>query len=167
MAALAALPLGGCGVDGPPAPQLSLPAVDLHTDAGKIDGSTALAAPTGWKPSPTEVTPTFSVPAPQLFTAMQEILQAEPRTWRGETHPDQYQASFIVRSVMLNLPDVVVVQAVPVGPAASNAVILSRSRYDVLPYLSENKARVRHLVQILTSRFGTVTAPGPIPGGKS
>ncbi len=153
--------LCGCGVEGPPQPTLQLPAVDMHTDLGKVDGSAVLAAPRGWTPAPTEVTPVFATPAPQLFAAMQELLAAEPRTWVMNAHPDIFQASFIVRSVLLNLPDVIVVQAVAASPATSRAVIFSRSRYDKLPYLSVNKTRVDKLVEALKQKFGTAPDPEP------
>ena len=153
--------LSGCGVSGPPEPTLSLPAVDMHTDLGKIDGSAVLAAPTGWTPAPTLRSPTFATPAPQLLATMQALLLAEPRTWVMDTHPDALQASFIVRSVMLNLPDIVVVQAVPASATTSQAVILSRSRYDGVPFISANKARVTKLVDQLMQRFGTVPDPPP------
>ena len=166
-ALLTLLVLAGCGVQGPPEPALSLPAVNMHTELGKIDGSTVLAAPTGWTPGPTVATPLFKAPAPQLFAAMQEQLLAQPRTWRMAIHPDELQASFIIRSVTLNLPDVVVVQAFPVSPTTSNAVIFSRSRYDALPFISENKARVAKLIAVLTEKFGTAPTPAPATPAKA
>jgi hypothetical protein len=149
--------LAGCGVKGPPEPTLQLPPVDMHTELGKIDGSTVLAAPTGWTPAPTLVTPVFATPAPLLFAAMQDILAKEPRTWPMNVHPDALQASFIVRSVMFNLPDVIVVQALVASPTTSRAVIFSRSRYDVVPLISANRARVNALIDALKQKFGTVS----------
>jgi hypothetical protein len=132
----------------------------MHSDLVKPDGSAVLAAPAGWTPAPTMTTPIFPVPAPRLLTAMQEILLAAPRTWLTIAYPAQEQAFFIVRSSALNLPDIVVVQAVPSGDTASKAVIFSRSRYDVVPFLiSENEARVRHLISALTDRFGVKSTP--------
>ena len=157
---LAHLPLSACGVQGPPDAQLSsLPAIDMHADLGKIDGSTVLAAPAGWTPAPTLTTPTFRVAAPQLLMAIRAILLAKPRTWATSEHPDALQDSFIVRSSFLNLPDIVVVQALPVDGATSKAVILSRSRYDAVPFIAVNKTRVSSLIQELTERFGTTPQP--------
>ena len=165
-ALLTLLTLARCGVSGLPEPNPSLPAVNMHTELGKIDGSTVLAAPTGWTPGPTVATPLFTTPAPQLFAAMQEELLAQPRTWRMALHPDELQASFIVRSVLLNLPDVIVVQAIALSPTTSNAVIFSRSRYDALPFMGENKARVAKLIAALTGQFGTAPTPAPATPAK-
>ena len=157
---LVCLPASACGVQGPPDQNLSsLPAIDMHADLGKIDGSAVLGAPAGWLPAPTLPTPTFRVAAPQLLMAIRDILLAKPRTWIMSEHPDVQQDSFIVRSAFLNLPDVVVVQAMPVDGATSKVVILSRSRYDAVPFIAVNKGRVSSLIQELTERFGTTPNP--------
>ncbi len=160
--------LAACSVDGPPRGGVVPLAVDLHAgDVVSLKGSAVLAAPSGWSPAPTLTTPTFPVAAPQLLAAMREILLAEPRTWQTVAYPDQNQAFFIVRSVALDLPDIVVVQAVAASPTTSQAVIYSHSRYDVLPYMSENRARVQHLVDALVQRFGTVLPPPAQPVTRS
>ena len=154
---LTCLPVAACGVKGPPDLDMSsLPAVDMHADIGKVDGSAALGAPAGWTPAPTLVTPTFRAAAPQILMAIRDILLAKPRIWVTSEHPGALQDSFIVRSAFLNLPDAVVVQALPVNGATSKVVILSRSRYDVVPFIAVNKNRISSLIQELTERFGTV-----------
>ena len=155
--------LAGCAVKGPPVSRGSYQAVDLQKDLGTVGGSDVLAAPAGWTPTPTLVTPTFAVPAAELFEAMQQVLLAEPRTWLVSRHPDLHQASFIVRSRAFNLPDIVIVQAVPSGDTMSKAVIFTRSRFDVLPYMSVNESRTRKILRSLTARFGAA----PDSGGKS
>ncbi len=155
-----AVALSACSVGGPPRRGIVPQPVDLHAaDVVSLKGSAVLAAPSGWSPAPTLVTPTFPVAAPQLLAAMRESLLAAPRSWQTVAYPEQNQAFFIVRSVALDLPDIVVVQAVAAGPATSQAVIYSHSRYDILPYMSENRARVQHLVDALVRRFGTVLPP--------
>lgn len=133
----------------------------MHSDLVKPTGSAVLAAPAGWTPAPTLVTPVFPVDAPRLLAAMEEILLAAPRTWLTVAYPDQEQAFLMVRSVHLNLPDIVVVQALAAGPTASRAVIFSQSRNDALPLISVNRERVRDLIAGLTRRFGT--QPGVSP----
>lgn len=152
--------LSACGVSGPPPDDVLPRPVDMHSDLVRPHDDSVLAAPSGWRPAPTLTTPVFPVPAPRLFAAMQDILRRAPRTWLTVAYPQQNQAFYIVRSISLNLPDIVIVQAVPSGDAASQAVIFSQSRYDVLPSLiGENRARVQRLVRDLTRRFGSVTAP--------
>ena len=118
--------LAGCGVSGPPVGAPYRP-VDMHADLGKIDGNTVLAGPAGWTPAPSITTPVFKAAAPELFAAMREIMQGQPRTWLMGSSPEQNQASFIVRSLVMNFPDVVVVQAVAATPSTSKAVIFSQS----------------------------------------
>ena len=103
--------LAGCGVSGPPTGGPLPQVTDLH--GVTLTGSTVLAAPAGWTPAPTVTTPVFAVGAPQLFAAMKEIMLGEPRTWLTVSYP-QGEAFFIVRSMVLNLPDIVVVQAIAV-----------------------------------------------------
>jgi hypothetical protein len=157
---LIAAGLSACSVAGPPAGGIVPDPVDMHSALVKPDGSAVLAAPAGWTPAPTITTPVFPVAAPRLLAAMQEILLSAPRTWLTISYPAQEQAFFIVRSYALNLPDIVVVQALPSGDTASKAVIFSQSRYDVVPFLiSENEARVRDLISALTRRFSPGSAP--------
>ena len=151
--------LTACGVQGPPESKGVYSAVDMHADLGTIGGSAVLAAPAGWTPTPTMTTPTFPVAAPALFTAMQDIVAALPRTWLVSAHPDERQASYIVRSRLMNLPDVVIVQAVPAGDTSSQAVIFSRSRYDVDPFSDANHERVQRVIKALSARFGSVASP--------
>ena len=169
---LAAGLLSACSVAGPPPNGIVPSPVDMHSDAVRPEGSGVLAAPAGWTPAPTITTPVFPVAAPALFAAMSEILLHAPRTWLTVAYPDQQQAFFIVRSEDFNFPDIVVVQAIPSGPAASRAVIFSQSRYDVVPWLIDaNQARVRALIKALTQRFGagagdsagSKATPGPLP----
>jgi hypothetical protein len=151
--------LAACGVQGPPASKGVYPVVDMHADLGTIGGSAALAAPAGWTPKPTVTTPTFPVAAPVLFTAMQDIVAALPRTWLVSAHPDAQQASYIVRSKAMNLPDVIIVQAVPIGDTSSQAVIFSRSRYDVDPFSDANEERVLRVIKALAARLGPMMPP--------
>ncbi len=151
--ALLAATLSACAVSGPPRGPAPLPA-DLHSDLVKPIGSAVLAAPADWTPKPTLTTPVFPVAAPRLLSAMQAILLAAPRTWLTVAYPDQLQAFLIVRSSVLNLPDIVLIGAVPDGPASSRAVIFSGSRYDAAPLTGGNAERVRGLIDALTRRFG-------------
>ncbi len=163
---MAMLLLAGCGVSGPPELGFVPPPVDMHADLGKIDAGTALAAPAGWTPAPSLVTPVYAVAAPQLLAAMQQIVLEQPRTWQTASHPEQQQAAFIVRSLAMNFPDVVIVQAIPDTATTSKAVIFSQSRYPLLPILlSDNQDRVRRLVKALADRVGTA-APVATAGAK-
>ena len=155
--------LSACAVEGPPVSKGVYPAVDMHADLGRIDGSAVLAAPADWTPKPGIVTPVFPVSAAKLFDAMQEIMTAEPRTWLVSAHPDLQQAFFLVRSRAMNDPDSVIVQALPASDTTSRAVMFSRTRFDVIPDNGSNRKRLEGLVHALTSRFGTVSGPASKP----
>ncbi len=80
---------------------------------------------------------------------------AEPRTSLTVAYPDQGEAFLMVQSRVLDMPDIVVVQAVPIGSGTSRAIVFSQSRYDFVPFGNENSARVHGLVDALSRRFAT------------
>jgi uncharacterized protein (DUF1499 family) len=53
----------------------------------------------------------------------------QPRVFVAATFPDQLQVHYVVRSALLNFPDLVTVQAVSMGADRSTLVIWSRSVY--------------------------------------
>ena len=151
--------LAGCAVTGPPKGPPPLPA-DMHSALVAPTGDAILAAPTSWTPKPTIVSPIYAAAAPELLSAMQAYLLAQPRTWLTIAYPDLLQSFLIVRSPLANAPDIVVIQAVPRSPATSRAVIFSQSRYDTpLPYTHHNRTRVAALLAAIKARFGVVAGP--------
>ncbi len=151
--------LAACAVTGPPKGPPPLPA-DMHSAVVAPTGDAVLAAPAGWTPKPTLVTPIYAVAAPELLSAMQGYLLAQPRTWLTIAYPDLLQSFLIVRSPLANAPDIVVIEAVARSPTTSRAVIVSQSRYDTpLPYTHHNRTRVVALMAALKARFGVVAGP--------
>jgi uncharacterized protein (DUF1499 family) len=91
--------------------------------------NTALAAPAAFSPKPDIVTPTYDVPAAQLYTDMLAVAAAQPRTFMAAKYQPQLQAHFVVRSAWLNFPDLIVAQVTAEGSDASTLALYSRSVY--------------------------------------
>lgn len=136
--------LGACGVEG--GTTLVPQPIDIHSGLIVPGFSAALAAPADWKPKPDITTPRFEVPAERLFAAIQQVAQGQRRTWLQVAYADKLQAFYIVRSAELNLPDLVLVQALAAGPHASTLVMFSHSRHG--PY--DAGANERRLARWLT-----------------
>ena len=119
--------LGACAVEG--GTSLVPQPIDIHSGLGAPGPSAALAAPADWTPRPDIPTPRFEVPADRLFAALRQVAGGQPRTFLQVAYPDRLQAFYIVRSAALNLPDLVLVQALAAGPRASTLVMFSHSRY--------------------------------------
>ena len=126
-AVLLCLSLGACGVQG--STDLAPEPADVHAATVSPGPTAALAAPAGWKPAPDLVTPRFAVSAARLFAAVQQVAAAQPRTFLQAAYPERLQAFYVVRSSFLNLPDLVLVQAVADGPGGSTLVMFSHSRW--------------------------------------
>lgn len=119
-------------------PACSFPAVQGLPPPGLMDvaaivrpssPNTALAAPEGFSPTPDIVMPDFSVAPGVLFGAIRAIAKAQPRTFEAADFPDHLQAHYIVRSLLLNYPDQVMVQVRAAGPGSSQLILYSRSVY--------------------------------------
>lgn len=116
---------GSPGAQGLPVP----PPMDIAHITRPASPNTALAAPAGFVPSPDVVTPTFHVPAAQLYAAIQAVAADQPRTYQATAYPALLQADWVVRSAVWNFPDQVTVQATPAGADAATLVLYSRSVY--------------------------------------
>ena len=86
----------------------------------------ALAAPPEWTPPPEIFTRQYPVPPDRLYATFREMAAAQPRTWMLASYEQALQLVFVVRSSVLNLPDLVTVQILP----DSKLVMWSRSVYD-------------------------------------
>ena len=101
----------------------------------------ALGAPGDFQPAPDFVSPSYAVPAQDLYAALRAVGTAQARTTLDAAFDEAMQAHYTVRSALLGFPDLVWVQALPAGPGRSGVVIWSRSvigRYD----FGVNRARV-------------------------
>jgi uncharacterized protein (DUF1499 family) len=92
--------------------------------------NTALAAPAGFAPKPDLDTPVYRVAPAALFADLEKLAASEPRTYLQATFADRLQVQYVVRSTLLNFPDLVMAQVLA-GPDAGSArlVLWSRSVY--------------------------------------
>jgi uncharacterized protein (DUF1499 family) len=135
---------GAVGAAGLPVP----PPADAAHIVRPASPNTALAAPAGFQPTPDIVTEVYPVPPRRLFDAVRSVAAAQPRTFLAAEYPGQLQAHYVVRSAVLNFPDLVMIEALlddkntNDGKAAtSRLVIWSRSVYGESD-LGVNRARV-------------------------
>ena len=120
--------LPACGADGAaglPAPAL----MDMTRIERPATPNTFLAGPTGMRPAPDAVTEEQKSGAPALYQTVRILFGEEPRTYVAAEFPDQLQIHYVVRSALLNFPDLVTVQVNAEGADRSALVIWSRSVY--------------------------------------
>ena len=91
--------------------------------------NTALAAPDGFSPKPDVVTPVYKVPPDRLFAIVRQAAASQPRTYEAAAFPGQFQVHYVVRSTLLNFPDLVTAQIQPNGADGSALILYSRSVY--------------------------------------
>jgi uncharacterized protein (DUF1499 family) len=128
---------GASGAHGLPVP----PPMDTAHIVRPASPNTALAAPAGFQPPPDIVTPVYPLPAARLYADIQAVAAAQPRTYPAAAYPDRLQVHWVVRSAVLNFPDLVTAQVTPAGPDATSLVLYSRSVYGYSD-LGVNRKRV-------------------------
>jgi hypothetical protein len=125
---LVGLVLPACGfpaAEGLPIPQ----PMDIATIVRPASPNTALAAPSGFNPTPDIVTAPSAMPADRLFALVQDVAAGQARTYRAAVYSDRLQAHYVARSAVFNFPDLITVQVEPHGPDHSDLVLYSRSVY--------------------------------------
>ena len=128
---------GAPGSQGLPVP----PQMDMANIARPASPNTALAAPAGFHPAPDLMTPGYAVPASRLRAAIEAVAAAQPRTFRAADYLDRLQVHWVVRSAVLNFPDLVTAQVIAEGPDTAGLVLYSRSVYGYSD-LGANRRRV-------------------------
>lgn len=116
----------------------------------KVTPNQWLVAPEGATPAatPHAPAPVFAVPADRLAALVDQIALAEPKTERVELSADGLRADYVQRSALMGFPDLVAVQAIPLGPKRSTLAIYSRARYGIRDF-GVNRRRVeRWLAEI-------------------
>lgn len=120
--------LPACGAQGaaglPPPVLLDMTKIERTSTA-----NTYLAGPAGMRPEPDLVIGPFASPAPALYEKARVVLGGMPRTFIAAEFPRQRQLHYVVRSELLNFPDLVTVQVDPAGADHATLVIWSRSVY--------------------------------------
>ena len=116
---------GAVGVRGLPVPT----PMDMAAIVRPASPNTALGAPVGFKPSPDLVTPSFPVPPARLYAAIRSVAAAQPRTFPAANYDERLQVHFVVRSAVLNFPDLVTASVSGPNGGPSTLVLYSRSVY--------------------------------------
>lgn len=131
--------LSGCsghGAEGQPVP----PPGALDVLQRPSSPNTALAAPSGFKPTPDILTPRYGVPPQALYSAIRQIAAEMPRTYPLSNKDDRLEAAYVARSRVFNFPDTIMLKVAAV-PGGSTLVLYSASRYGESDF-GVNKARV-------------------------
>jgi uncharacterized protein (DUF1499 family) len=121
------------GAEGVPVPR----EMDLAAIVRPGTPNTALAAQEGFNPAPDIVTRHYDVAPERLFAAMEAVAQGQARSFEQTRIPNVLQAHFVVRSWLMNFPDLVTIAVTGDG----GVVIWSRSLYGKSD-LGVNRARV-------------------------
>jgi hypothetical protein len=120
--------LPACGANG----AAGLP-VPTPMDMTKIERpstpNTFLAGPAGMRPEPDELTPEQPLPAQALYDKARDAFSRKPSTYVAAEFPSRLQIHYVVRSALMNYPDLVTVQVNPAEADQSTLVIWSRSVY--------------------------------------
>jgi Protein of unknown function (DUF1499) len=120
--------LPACGADGAAGLPVPTP-MDMTKIERPATPNTFLAGPAAMRPAPDAVTGEQQFAAPALYQTVRILFGAEPRTYVAAEFPDQLQIHYVVRSALLNFPDLVTVQVNAEGVDRSALVIWSRSVY--------------------------------------
>lgn len=128
LAWLLGVALPACGANGSaglPTPAL----MDLTRIERPTTPNTVLAGPADLQPTPDLVTTAQQLPAASLYGKARAVFDHQPRTYVAAAFPAQLQVHYVVRSAVLNFPDLVTVQVDAVDADHSILVIWSRSVY--------------------------------------
>jgi uncharacterized protein (DUF1499 family) len=130
---------------------IAAPGIVDFTHFSRAPYSSAFIAPPGFSTQANITAPVFNIPAAKLFSELQAVATAQPRTTRLDIEPAQYQAAYVVRSPAANFPDIVEIAALPMGPDHSSYIFYTHSiygRYDFGVNLSRAKIWAAALQQV-------------------
>jgi len=128
LAWLLGLILPACGADGAAGLPVPVPMDMTHIERPGTP-NTFLAGPADMLPKPDVVTPPRPVSADVLYDQVSALFASQVRTYVAAAFPDRLQVHYVVRSALLNFPDLVTVQVNADGVDRSTLVIWSRSVY--------------------------------------
>jgi uncharacterized protein (DUF1499 family) len=128
LAWLLGLILPACGADG--AAGLARPVLmDMTRIERPATPNTFLAGPADMRPEPDLALEPQSLPARTLYEKASTVFGGLPGVYVAAAFPDQLQEHYVVRSALLNFPDLVTVQVEAATAGRSTLVIWSRSVY--------------------------------------
>jgi uncharacterized protein (DUF1499 family) len=128
LAWLLGLLLPACGAEGAAGVPAPVP-MDMTRIERPTTPNTFLAGPADMRPAPDLVTESHTLPAAALYAKAEALFASQPKTYIAAAFPDRLQAHYVVRSALLNFPDLVTVQVNSDGTGRSTLVIWSRSVY--------------------------------------
>ncbi|MSP02434.1 MAG: DUF1499 domain-containing protein [Acetobacteraceae bacterium] len=128
LAWLVGLALPACGADGIAGLPMPMP-MDMTKIERPATPNTFLSGPRGTRPEPDEVTAEWNMPAAALYDSVRVVFVRQPRTFVAAEFPEQRQLHYVVRSALINYPDLVTVQVNSVDATHSTLVVWSRSVY--------------------------------------
>jgi len=132
LAWLLGLILPACGADGAAGLPVPVP-MDMTRIERPATPNTFLAGPADMRPAPDTVTEPLPISAAALYEKARVLFARQPRTYIAAEYPERLQVHYVVRSALLNFPDLVTVQVNPAtgadGPDRGTLVIWSRSVY--------------------------------------
>ncbi len=128
LAWLLGLILPACGANGAAGLPAPVPMDMTHIERPATPNN-FLAGPADMRPKPDLITEPQRLPAAVLYEKARAVFDTQPRTWLAAAFPDRLQLHYVVRSAVLNFPDLVTVQADAEGADRSTLVIWSRSVY--------------------------------------
>ena len=131
--------LPACGAEGASGLPVPVP-MDMTRIERPSSPNTFLAGPAGMTPAPDAATAGQPVAASSLYAAARTVFEGWPRTYVAAAFPDRLQVHYVVRSALLNYPDLVTVQIARDGPDRSTIAIWSRSVYGRSDF-GENRER--------------------------
>ena len=120
--------LPACGADGAAGLPVPVP-MDMTRIERPATPNTFLAGPAGMTPRPDVETDEQALPASALYDNLRVLFSGQPRTYIAAEFRDRLQIHFVVRSALLNYPDLVTVQVNMPAPDRSMLIIWSRSVY--------------------------------------
>lgn len=116
--------------------------------------NTFLAGPAGFTPTPDLQTRCFDLSPERLLAAMKGVMAAQPRTRALADDPERRRADYVTRVRVFGFPDIVLVQALPVGNGQSGLVVYS---YSLIGHhdFGVNRGRVEALLIALDDALAT------------
>ena len=85
--------------------------------------------PAGFQPVPDILARPYSMPAPALYAALQDVALRQERVFPLAAYPERGQAFWVARSAVFNFPDVISAEIRANTPETSTIVLYSRSIY--------------------------------------
>ena len=125
---LLSLIMPACGAEGVRGLPVPVP-MEITAIVRPASPNTALAGPSGFTPAPDIETPSYKVPPARLYAAIRAVAAAQERTSPAANYDERRQAHYVVRSAVLNFPDLVTVAVSGPTDGPSTLVLYSRSVY--------------------------------------